>query len=70
MAKIKISSKVEQKEWEALQALARESNQSIAGLLTEAVAEFVRRRTLRPAVLSHLEDSISANEELGRRLAE
>lgn len=70
MAKIKISSKVEQAEWEALQAIAYESNQSIAGLLSEAVADYVRKRRLRPAVMSHLEDSMNENEELGRRLAE
>jgi len=69
MAKIKISSKVEQSEWEALQAIASESQQSISGLLSEAVADYVRKRRLRPAVLSHLEDSMDANEELGRRLA-
>ena len=69
MTKIKISSKVEQREWEALQAIAYESNQSIAGLLSEAVADYVRKRRLRPEVLSHLEDSINENEELGYRLA-
>jgi len=69
MAKIKISSKVEQCEWEALQAIAYESNQSIAGLLSEAVADYVRKRRLRPEVLSHLEDSINENEKLGYRLA-
>lgn len=70
MAKIKISSKVEQREWEALQALAAESNQSIAGLLTEAVAEYVRRRRLRPRVMAQLEQSIGQNLELGERLAD
>ena len=70
MAKIKISSKVEQCEWEALQAIANESQQSISGLLSEAVADYVRKRRLRPAVLSHLEDSISENEDLGHRLAQ
>jgi hypothetical protein len=69
MAKIKISSKVEQREWEALQAIATESQQSISGLLSEAVADYVRKRRLRPVVLSHLEDSLNENEELGRRLA-
>jgi predicted transcriptional regulator len=69
MAKIKISSKVEQSEWEALQSLARESNQSIAGMLSEAVADYVRKKRLRPAVMDHLEDSIEANEELGKLLA-
>ncbi len=70
MVKIKISSKVEQREWEALQAIAYESKQSIAGLLSEAVADYVRKRRLRPTVLSHLEDSMNENEELGQRLAE
>lgn len=69
MAKIKISSKVEQKDWEALQALARESNQSIAGMLSEAVGEYVARKRLRPEVMDHLEDSMSENEELGELLA-
>ena len=48
MAKIKISSKVEQRDWEALQALARESIQSISGMLSEAVAEYVARKRLSP----------------------
>ena len=69
MASIKISSKVEQAEWQALQDLARESHQSISGLLTEAIADYVRKRRLRPAVMDHLDDSIQENEELGRRLA-
>jgi hypothetical protein len=70
MAKIKISSKVEEREWAALQAIAQESQQSIAGLLSEAVADYVRKRRLRPVVLSHLEDSMKENEELGHRLAQ
>ena len=69
MASIKISSKVEEREWNALQALSKESHQSISGLLTEAIRDYVRKRRLRPEVLSHLEDSMSENEELGRRLA-
>ena len=69
MAKIKISSKVEQREWEALQALAKESNQSISGVLSEAVGDYVRKRRLRPAVVEHLEDSILENKELGKLLA-
>jgi len=69
MGKIKISSKVEQTEWEALQSLARESNQSIAGMLSEAVADYVRKKRLRPEVMDHLEESIEENEELGKLLA-
>jgi predicted transcriptional regulator len=70
MASIKISSKVEEAEWEALQSLAKESHQSISGLLTEAISDYVRKRRLRPVVMSHLEDSMNENEELGRLLAE
>jgi len=70
MPAIKISSKVEQKEWRELQKIARESHQSISGLLTEAISDYVRKRRLRPIVLDHLEDSMNENEELGKRLAE
>jgi predicted transcriptional regulator len=70
MAAIKISSKVEEAQWQALPELARESHQSISGLLTEAISDFVRKRRLRPAVLDHLEDSMAENEELGKRLAQ
>jgi predicted transcriptional regulator len=70
MAAIKISSKVEQAEWQALQELAKESHQSISGLLTEAISDYVRKRRLRPIVLDHLEASMAENEELGRRLAD
>tara|TARA_R110002096_G_scaffold422955_1_gene629790 strand:+ start:618 stop:830 length:213 start_codon:yes stop_codon:yes gene_type:complete len=69
MASIKISSKVEQAHWNALQDLAKESHQSISGLLTEAISDYVRKRRLRPIVMDHLEDCIQENEELGRRLA-
>ena len=69
MATIKISSKVEEKAWSDLRELAQESRQSISGLLTEAVEEYVARRRVRPSVLRHLEDSIVENEELGKLLA-
>ena len=70
MAAIKISSKVEEVTWNELRALAEESHQSISGLLTEAIADYVRRRRVRPVVLDHLESSIADNEELGRLLAQ
>ena len=69
MAGIKISSKVEARVWQDLQALARESHQQISGLLTEAIADYVRRRRVRADVLVHLERSIERNEALGRLLA-
>lgn len=70
MAAIKISSKVEEADWQALQAMARERHQSISGLLTEAIADFLRKRRLRPVVLAHVETSLAENAELGQRLVE
>ena len=70
MKAIKISSKVDEKTWEELRELARESHQNISGLLSEAIREYVARRRVRPVVLKHLEDSITDNERLGRLLAE
>lgn len=70
MPAVKISSKVDENAWMELKELAEESHQSIAGLLTDAIREYVRRRRVRPDVLRHLEDSIADNEELGRLLAE
>ena len=64
-----ISSKVEKRVWSDLRALASEPHQSISGVLTEAIQEYVARRRVRPDVLRHLEDSMRAHEDLGRRLA-
>jgi predicted transcriptional regulator len=69
MAAIKISSKVEEEVWTDLKALAAESHQNVSGLLTEAIAEYVRRRRVRPEVLKHLEESMDRNEKLGKLLA-
>ena len=69
MSAIKISSKVDPEVWDDLKQLAEETNQSISGVLTEAIQDYVRRHRVRPDVLRHLEDSIRDNEELGRLLA-
>ena len=69
MPAIKISSKVDEAAWAELKALAAESHRNVSGLLTEAIRDYVRRHRVRPEVLSHLEDSMRENEELGRLLA-
>lgn len=69
MAAIKISSKVDEKAWNDLKGYAHESHQSISGLLTEAITDFLQRRRVRPVVMEHLERSMDENEELGRLLA-
>ncbi len=70
MKAIKISSKVDESAWNDLREFAKESHQSISGLLSEAISEYLTRRRVRPVVLKHLEDSISDNERLGQLLAE
>jgi hypothetical protein len=69
MANMKVSSQVERAVWTELRAMARESHQSVSGLLTEALREFLARRRLRPEVLKHLADSLEANDRLVRLLA-
>ncbi|NOX08142.1 MAG: hypothetical protein GXP22_01400 [Gammaproteobacteria bacterium] len=69
MANIKISSKVDEAVWEELKVAAHESHQNISGMVNEAITEYLQRRRVRPAVLSHLNDSIRDNEELGELLA-
>ena len=70
MASIKVSSKVDESVWNDLKQLASDSHQSISGLLTEAIREYIRRRRVRPDVLQHLDASIAENEKLGRLLAD
>ena len=69
MATVKISSKVEAQVWEELRMLAKESHQNVSGLLTEAISDYLQRRRVRPAVLEHLSDSMTENDELGQLLA-
>jgi hypothetical protein len=70
MQNIKISSKVDEAVWNELKALSRERHQNVSGLLTEAISEYVQRKRVRPEVLSHLENSMDQNEELGKLLAQ
>ncbi len=69
MAAIKISSKVDEDVWNELRELASESHQSVSGLLTEAIRDYLQRRKVRPAVITHLEQSIEENRRLGELLA-
>jgi predicted transcriptional regulator len=70
MTTVKVSSQVEEKTWEELKILASESQQSISGLLTEAIAEYVQRRRVRPDVQPALVQSINDNRRLGELLVQ
>jgi len=67
---IKVSSKVEEKTWNDLKALAEESQRNISGVLTEAISEYVQRRRIRPEVKDALKSSIDENRKLGELLAQ
>ena len=69
MQNIKISSKVDEAVWNELKTIAREQHKNVSGLLTEAISEYVKRKRVRPAVITHLEASMDQNEELGKLLA-
>ena len=70
MATVKLSSVVDQEVWEEFKGIARESLQSISGLLTDALREYLARKRVRPEVMSELEASIRENRRLGELLAE
>ena len=70
MTAIKISSKVDKAAWNELRDLARKTERSVSGVLSEAVEEYLARRRVRPDVLRHLKDSMRENEELGKLLAQ
>ena len=70
MGNIKFSSQMDEAVWKELKAFSEESNQSLSGLLTVAIREYLRRQRVRPQVLEHLEDSMRRNERLGRLLAQ
>lgn len=69
MQNIKISSKVDEAVWNELKTIAREQHKNVSGLLTEAISEYVKRKRVRPAVITHLGASMDQNEELGKLLA-
>ncbi len=68
MRMIKFSSKVDAETWAAFRAYADAQHQSICGLLSEALAEYLRQRAVRPEALRCLEESLGQNAELGHRL--
>lgn len=69
MSSIKISSKVDERVWRELRAMADETNRSVSGLLTEAIRDYLARKRVRPEVLDHLGRSIEENRRLGDLLA-
>jgi len=59
----------DKKVWKEVQNLSQETRQSLSGMVTEALEEYIRRKRLRPDFLKNMEKSIEENEALGRLLA-
>ncbi|MDO8527684.1 MAG: hypothetical protein Q7T03_08365 [Deltaproteobacteria bacterium] len=66
---IKISTLVDEKIWKEIKELSEENSQSLSGMVTEALEEYIRKKALRPDFLKNMEKSIEENKELGRLLA-
>jgi hypothetical protein len=66
---VKFSSKIDPRVLKELRVYAKESGRSISVLVTEAVAEHLRRVRVRPAFRGALDQVISEHDELLKRLA-
>jgi len=53
----------------AFRTYAKEEGKSISRLVTEALSEYLKRKQVRPAFKSAMEEVLSENEELLKRLA-
>jgi len=65
----KFSSKMDSETLEALRAYAREEGRTVAGLLTEAVEDYLATKRVRPAFREAAEAVLSEHDELLARLA-
>lgn len=66
---VKISTIVDKKIWKEFKALSEETHQSLSGMLSEALEEFIRRKRVRPDFLKQMAQSLDEHEALGKLLA-
>ena len=66
---VKFSSKMDLEVLEALRAHAREEGRTLAGLLTEAVRDYLAKARVRPAFRQAAEVVLADHDELLARLA-
>ena len=67
--KEKFSSKLDKKILSELRNFAKEKKQNISDILDQAIGDYLTRAYIKPVFQKHLEESISENEELLKRLA-
>ena len=66
---VKFSSKMDEATLEALRAYARDEGRTVAGILSEAVQEYLDRSRVRPAFREAAEAVLAEHDELLARLA-
>jgi len=65
----KFATQIDEQVLKDLKKYVQESDRSISGVVTEAVADFLQKVRVRPMFRSAMEEVLNENEELLRRLA-
>jgi hypothetical protein len=65
----KFATQIDEAALEDLRAYARSTGRSISGVVTEAVEEYLKRASVRPAFLSAMTEVLEDHAELLKRLA-
>jgi predicted transcriptional regulator len=65
----KFATQLDEKVLKDLKSYANATDRSISSVVTEAVAEYLKRSKLRPAFRSAMDEVLDENEELLKRLA-
>ncbi len=69
MTSKKFATQIDEQVLKDLKKYVQESDRSISGVITEAVADFLQKVRVRPMFRSAMEEVINENEELLTRLA-
>ena len=69
MKQKKFATQIEETTLEDLRAYARSTGRSISGVVNEAVGEYLKRASVRPAFRSAMDEVLESHAELLKRLA-
>jgi hypothetical protein len=69
MKQKKFATQIEETTLEDLRAYARSTGRSISGVVNEAVGEYLKRASVRPAFRSAMDEVLEEHAELLKRLA-
>lgn len=69
MKAVKFATQLDAKVIKDLREFAAQADRSISGVVSEAVAEYLQRRRLRPAFRSAMDEVLADHDELLGRLA-